>query len=184
MNEEHRFEQMITMLGLHEADVHRGVIRTGDTDGPTYLSSNSNSLSAVKVFKFIRRIDDLKAIIGNGNGSCKIGSPLKPWPVEKDAVDLDELCVCEEKQVYRALLAYLLEDQDVESYMNIIKKRYFPMRAGVFAAEELIIDEDHPLIIEGHDPVILNFKIVRLKPGGQIITEAPVIMSVDQFIKM
>lgn len=184
MNEENRFEQVIQMLGLHEADVHRGVFCTGDTEGPTYLSSNSNSPSAVKVFKFIRRIDDLKAIIGNGNGSSTMGSNLKPWPAEKDAVDLDELCVCEEKQVRRALLAYLLEDQDVESYINIIKKRYFPMRAGVFAAEEIVIDEDHPLIIQGHDPVILNFKLVTLKPGGQIIAEAPVIMTVDKFVKM
>lgn len=182
MHKDNGFAQMVEMLGLQETDIHRGVYRTGDTDGPTYLSSNPDAPSAVKVFKFIRRIGDLKAIIGNGSAPAE--NKLKPWPAERDAAELDELCVCEEAQIYRALQAYLLGGQDAESYMNMIKKRYFPMRVGVFAAEELVIDPDHPLIIQGHDPVILNFSLVTLQPGGQIIAEAPVIMTVDKFVKM
>jgi hypothetical protein len=82
------------------------------------------------------------------------------------------------KQVHQAMTAYLQGDSNkVASFKAPINALYFakPMEIAVHGANDLVIDKDHPLIIKSHDgkPVTLVYATVTVKPGGKIISDAP-----------
>jgi hypothetical protein len=190
-------EKKITLvlkeLGLDQSHVHKGVLNTGDTPGPTYFSTDPEFKSAIKLYTVsIKRLDDLKHLIGNfvepdDEGRTKAEHAIpEPWPDEKNNIDPSELREKEERDIHQALRVYLLGDSDrVKSYKNIIEKRYFPVEAAVFTGEDIVVTKDHPLIIksQGHNPAIVNYGTITLEPGGQIICETNVIMAVQKFVK-
>ncbi len=101
-------------------------------------------------------------------------------------VDPKGLNESEERAVYAALRAILAgKQEEVSSYTDLVKRRYFPMKAVVYAAEDIVVTKDNPLVIEpqGHDPVIVAANSITLEPEGQIICHAPVIITANQFIK-
>lgn len=169
------------------------VIKTGETPGPTYLSSKEGYNSALRrKYKILKEIDELGALIeGNGdNIASGQGTILNEipdqWPEEKSACNISDLYEADEKKIFNALKLFITGNGDkVKSYENVVKKRYFPMRLITYAASTIVISPGHPLIIEpsGHDPVLLEFDLIEIEPGGQIICGAPVIIKVKQFIK-
>jgi len=192
-DQEKKFSRVLKELGLDQSHVHKGTLNTGDTPGPTYFSTDPEFKSAIKpAIVSIKRLDDLKHVIGNfvvpgDKGSTKAEHEIpEPWPGEKNEIDPSELREKEEGDIHQALRVYLLGDSDrVESYKNIIEKRYFPMEAAVFTGEDIVVSKDHPLIIksQGHNPAIVNYGTITLEPGGEIICETNVIMSVQKFVK-
>ena len=82
------------------------------------------------------------------------------------------------RQVHQAMTAYLQGDSNkVASFQAAINELHFaqPMAMAVHAANDLVIDKDHPLIVKSHNgkPVTLIYGTVTVKPGGQIISDTP-----------
>jgi len=78
------------------------------------------------------------------------------------------------KDICAALYAYVYGDSSkVTDYRDSLNRLRFPMKVAVFAAENVVVTRENPLIIEdaeGHDnPVSLVFGKVTIMPGGQII---------------
>jgi|GEM_PF-3279827 len=181
------FNQTLQQLGLSDADVHQGTLRTSDANGPCYLSSNPRYASAVAAKQIlIQSVADLQAIVGQlGAGNLDTEVP-KPWSEGRAGVPVAELNEADDRNIYAALRAMLGgRFSEVQSYVDPVNKRYFPMRATVFAVENIVVTKDHPLVIEpdGHDPVPVICDTLTLEPGGQIICNAPVLMIVNTFIK-
>ncbi|MCD1257845.1 hypothetical protein B5M42_003185 [Paenibacillus athensensis] len=181
------YNQTLQQLGLSEAEVHKGTLRTGDMNGPCYLSSNSRYASAIAAKSIvIQSVADLQAIVGGlGNGNLNTEVP-QPWPETKSGLSAEDFNEADDRSVYAALRAMLGgRAAEVQSYADAVNQRYFPMRANVYAVENIVVTKDNPLIIEpdGHDPVPVVCDTLTLEPGGQIICNAPVIMTVNTFIK-
>ncbi|MBW7474095.1 hypothetical protein K0T92_05020 [Paenibacillus oenotherae] len=180
--------QALQQIGLTDADVQKGTITTGGTAGPTYLSSNPQFSSAIPAKTIvINSVEELKAIVGaKAASSSQLGAVPAPWPQDKNTLQKHELTESDELDVYSALRAIVLGHSDaVNSYTGIVNARYFPMSATAYAGEDIVVTANNPLIIEphGHDPVIVTFNTVTLEQGGQIICDAPVIMTVNTFTK-
>ncbi len=181
------FDQTLQQLGLSDADVHKGTLRTGDVNGPCYLSSSSRYASAVVAKPIlIRSVADLQALVGRlGAGNLDTEVP-RPWPEEKAGLPATDFNEADDRNVYAALRMMLGgRFSEVQSYADAVNERYFPMKAAVFAVENIVVTKDNPLIIgpDGHDPVPVVCGTLTLEPGGQIICNAPVLMTVDTFIK-
>lgn len=181
--------QALQQIGLTDADVQKGTLKTGGTAGPTYLSSNPKFSSAIPAKTIvINSVEELKEIVGahGTSSSGQLGALPAPWPQDKNGLEKHELTESDELDIYAALRAIVLGQSDaVNSYTGIVNARYFPLNATAYAGEDIVVTADNPLIIEpdGHDPVIVTFNSVTLEQGGQIICEAPVIMTVNTFIK-
>lgn len=182
------FKETSSRLSLTEADIYQGTLTTGGQPGPTYLSTKPQVPSAVKAkMVSINTIEELKDLV---SGSSRTAAPRNiphPWPQSRQEADAKHLNESEERQVYAALRAFLAgQEETVSSYTDIVERRYFPIRAGVFAVEDIVVKPNHPLVIEpeeGHDPVILNVNSITLAPGGQIFCHTPVIIIANKFIK-
>ncbi|WP_010502012.1 hypothetical protein [Paenibacillus elgii] len=182
------FKETSSRLGLTEADIYQGTLTTGGQPGPTYLSTKPQVPSAVKAkMVSIHTIEELKDLVGGSAGAAAPRNIPEPWPQNKQEADVKHLNESEERQVYAALRTMLAGQQEtVSSYTGIVERRYFPIQAGVFAVNDIVVKPDHPLVIEpeeGHDPVILNVNSITLEPGGQIFCHTPVIIIANKFIK-
>ncbi|MCG7409288.1 hypothetical protein MH117_17865 [Paenibacillus sp. ACRRX] len=181
------FTQVSVQLGLTEEDIHRGTLTTGASTGPMYLSTKPQFPTAVtpKIVS-IQTVQELQTLVGNIKEAGVLQDVPEPWPDEKWDADAKQLNESDNRKVYAALRAILAgKDTEMTSYTSIVNKRYFPIKAGVFACEDIVVTPDQPLIIEphGHDPVVLTCNSITLEPGGQIICQAPVILSVNTFTK-
>ncbi|PWK11601.1 hypothetical protein [Tumebacillus permanentifrigoris] len=175
-------------LGLNEETVHTGVWKAGAEESPAYLSTRPEFPSLLRpTIITLQKLEDLQAVIGTTDSPTLTDLQLPAaWPVENADLTAKELDGEQEVQVYQALLAALTGHQAaVESYAEILAKRYFPMKLGVFAAEDIVVQAGQQLIIEpqGHDPVVVTCNSITLEPGAQIVCEAPVIMNVETFVK-
>lgn len=183
--------QTLQQLGLTDADVHKDTLETGNTKGQFCLSSNPNFPSVIPAKTVvINNVEELKAIVGvaGADSSSLKGAAAIPaaWPQSKNNLEKHELTESDDLDVYAALRAIVLGNHDaVNSYTDIVNKRFFPMSMSAYACENITVTADNPLVIEphGHDPVSVVVNTLTLEPGGQIICEAPVIMTVNTFIK-
>ncbi|KQO17265.1 hypothetical protein [Paenibacillus sp. Leaf72] len=181
------FSQTLQQLGLTEADVSKGTLRTGDKPGPNYLSTRPEYESALSAKRIIvKSLEQLQSIIGaNDSNGGELDIP-KPWPASKSGMKTQDLTELDERQLYDALRACLAGRQnEVQSYADILNARYFPMSLSVFTTQDIVVSAGSPLIIspQGHDPVSVTCNTLTLEQGGQIICEAPVILTCNTFIK-
>jgi hypothetical protein len=175
-------------LGLTEEVVQAGVWRAGAENSPACLSTRQEHSSLLRpTVVTLQKLEDLQALVGTTEVPTLQDLQLPAaWPAENANLTARELNGEQEAQVYQALLATLTgHGAAVQSYSDILAKRYFPMNVGVFAAEDIVVQAGQPLIIEpqGHDPVVVTCNSLTLEPGAQIVCEAPVIMTVETFIK-
>lgn len=183
------FENRLQELGLDRSHVVKE-IRTGATQGPTYFSSHPDFPSAIPPqILFIPTLAKLRQLAGVPDerylNNQMEGHPAIPpeWPQEKNNLSVEELTPEENRNIHKAFIVHIYGHSDkAKSYEKIIEKIYFPFKAAAFAAEDVVVDADHPLVLK--DPAIAcNFGVVTIKPGGQIRYEGDVEMTVQRMVK-
>jgi hypothetical protein len=183
------FEKRLQELGLPRTVVVPA-LRTGDTPGPTYLSSHPNYPSAVPPHMIT--IDSLAALRKLGGipdeqylrGEIEEHHEIPPpWPAEKNDLKPHELTPEENRNIRQAFVVQMYGNSErVKSYEKVIENNHLPIQVAAFAAEDVTVDPDHPLILTGPTHTY-NFGVVTIKKGGQIICEADVEMTVQKMIK-
>jgi hypothetical protein len=180
------FSQTLQRLGLTDADVSKGTLSTGDKTGPVYLSARPEFESALPAKKIVLKdLAQLLSVVSTAGSGENLAIP-EPWPASKAGMKAQDLTEADDQQLYAALRACLAGRQnEVQSYTDMLNERYFPMTMNAFTAEDIVVTADNPLIIspQGHDPVSVTCNTLTLEPGGQIICEAPVILTCNTFTK-
>ncbi len=128
----------------------------------------------------IASLEQMRTLAG-GAPSKTVEIP-EPWS-GSEARDLNQK---DEGKLRRALFAYAMgRGEEVASYREVLLKRFFPLPVTVYSGKDIEIKKGQTLTIEpdGHDPVVVNYGIVKLEEGGHIRCEAPVLFVVQKFIK-
>lgn len=183
------FEKRLEDMGLERSHVVPE-IKTVETEGPTYLSSHPDYESAVP--PKMLTIPTLEALRQKGGipdehylNNKMDGHPEVPpeWPEEKSEHLVADLSPEENQNIRKAFVAHIYgHSEKVKSYEKVIEKNYFPFEVAAFAAENVVVDADHPLILKGPAQVF-NFGVVTIKQGGQIRCEADAEMTVQKMVK-
>jgi hypothetical protein len=183
------FENRLQELGFNRSNVVTE-IRTGAGPGPTYLSSHPDYPSAVApqmltiptlaALRQLGGVPDQRYLSGQMDDHPAIPPE---WPQEKNDLSVKELSPEENYNIRQAFIVHIYGKSDnAKSYETILQKNYFPIEVAAFAAEDVVVDPDHPLILIGPTQVY-NFGVVTIKPGGQIRCEADVEMTVQRMVK-
>jgi len=78
--------------------------------------------------------------------------------------------------------AYILGNpHKVRAYVPLINAAHFPGKATVFTGSELIVNENTVHIIQGDDPVILNYGKITVKKNAAINVHAHICMNTQIF---
>jgi hypothetical protein len=181
------FQEEMTKLGIaHDALSHEGEFSTGSTPGPTIISSNPEESHIPPTMIPINSIADLKRLRGvpdehytsMGFSDSVVDYP-EELPAERfglmdEAADVcalrEQLTPEEQDQIRQAAEAYVMGNSEkVQAYEPMINATMFPTQMAAVNGESLVVDKDHPLIIQGDKPVTLNYAKITVKPGGQII---------------
>lgn len=188
-SQKQNFENRLTQMGLKPAHVVPE-IKTGETQGPTILSSHPDfdsavppqmlSIATLKELRKLGGIPDQNYVQGKYDGHPEVPSE---WPEEKSGHRVGDLSPEENQNIRKAFVAYIYGHSDrVKSYEKVIENNYFPLKVAAFAARNVVVDPEHPLILKGQAQVY-NFGVVTVKPGGQIQCEADVEMTVQKMVK-
>jgi len=183
------FENRLKELGLDRSHVI-SELRTGATAGPTYLSSHPGTPSQIPPQMItIDNLDKLKRLGGIPDQRYALGEIEDhheippPWPEEKNLLKIENLTPEDKRNIRQAFIAQIYgNSKKTQSYEKVIEKCHFPVQVAAFAAEDVVVDADHPLILKGPTHVY-NFGTVTIKPGGQIRFEADLEMTVQKMIK-
>jgi len=162
----HTAEAVLDALGI-ERSACRGSLRLQGSAGCLSTKAGRNSLAQPHRIQ-IDSLEKLRSLVG---GAARAGFPE----------DLDA-----ENQLRQALFAHIVGAQhDVSTYGSQLAERYLPLSVIVYTGDDIEIKKGEVLDIEpdGHDPVVVNYRIVKLEEGGQIRCHAPVLMTVEKFIK-
>lgn len=112
-------------------------------------------------------------------------APTAP-PRWDNNVNLAELTGQHDQQLYQALFLHLTDHAELaDSYAEVLEKRFFPLPALAFVAQNVNLKAGQKLNITpdpGHNPVIVNIGTLTMAPGSQVYCTCPVIMTVQQFI--
>jgi hypothetical protein len=183
------FEKRLQEMGFPRSRVVPK-LKTGDTPGPSYLSSHPDVPS--EIAPHMITVDSLAALrnLGGIADSHYLRGAIEehhevpsPWPKKKNHLKSHELTPEENRSIRQAFFVQMYGNSErVKSYETIIENHHFPIEIAAFAAEEVVVDADHPLILEGPTH-IYNFGVVRIKKGGQIICGADVEMTVQKMIR-
>lgn len=183
------FEKRLKELGLDRTHVV-SELRTGAAQGPTYLSSHPDYPSAIAPQMIsIPSLSELRRLGGVPDEHYLTDQiddhPEIPpeFPQEKNHLSSSELSPEENRNIRKAFIVHIYGNSEkAKSYENIINAHYFPIKVAAFAAEDVVVDTDHPLVLVGPTHVY-NFGVVTIKPGGQIRCEADVEMTVQKMVK-
>jgi hypothetical protein len=97
----------------------------------------------------------------------------------KDSMSLEH-----HQAVNQAMQAYLLGNSTkVQEYEEHINALHFPMQMAVYAAQDIVITKDNPLIIdnpEGH-PSSYVYGTVTVEEGGYILVKTPLSLDAQAF---
>lgn len=183
------FEKRLRQLGLDRSRVVLE-LKTGATPGPSYLSSSRNVASDIEpVMLTIKTLSELKKLGGVSdeeylNGSIEEHHKIPPpWPQEKNDLKPHELTPEENRNIRQAFVVQMYgNSKRVGSYEKVIENHHLPITVAAYNAEDVTVDPEHPLILEGPTHVC-NFGVVTIKKGGQIICRGDVEMTVQKMVK-
>lgn len=194
-NQEDSFADFLASIGLNESRGQKNVLRTRDTQGPTYLSIDPDYPSAfAPQMVTIKTLDDAKRLAGIKDRlfDAMAKEPQHdipdPWNAKKNRYEKHQLSESEERDIHKAFKAYMYGRSDrVKSYSQIINKQYFPLKVAVFRGNDIIVDKDHPLIITGPtdagvQPLVVAYDSITIKPGGHIISRGYVTIKAQKLI--
>jgi hypothetical protein len=183
------FEKRLRELGLNRSQVV-AELQTGATPGPSYLSSHPGYSSEIKpTMLTVKTLAELRKLGGVSDelylsGKVEEHHEIPPeWPQEKNGLKPHELTPAENRNIRQAFVVQMYGNSHrVASYEKIIESHHFPITVAAFAAEDITVDPQHPLILKGPTQVC-NFGVVTIKKGGQIICQADVEMTVQKMVK-
>jgi hypothetical protein len=158
-------------------------INTNSAEGAYYLSADESLNSGLppRIFT-VENVQTLKKLIGNldlffdEGYVTREGEILPPWKQRKKFFGFSSELIC------KALHAYVYGDSRfVADYEDVLNAVYFPMEVLFFggSATDIVIDPDHPLIIDASQPVVVSYRKVTILEGGRIICENNASVSFD-----
>jgi hypothetical protein len=177
------FDDFIAALGLDRSLIRAGVLDTGITPGPTYLSVHPGLESAYPPQMItVETVDDMKRYAGITDEMYDRGAiekhraSLPFWPSGKVVTDLSSISRMDTENVHDAYVSYLFgHSSETNSYRQIINERYFPCEVSVFVVETILIRSGHSLILAAEPGQIqimfFVFGTVMIAPGGKLILD-------------
>ncbi|CAH1195778.1 hypothetical protein PAECIP111893_00756 [Paenibacillus plantiphilus] len=185
--------QFMSQFNLTDAIVHTTTINTGDTPGPTYISAHPDHDSVIKpTYVTIQNIDEFKQFGGNpdevyhNNLMAEHHAPLAACDAALTSLPYSDLSVTQKSDLCQAYQTYIYgNSQNVQSYKDALQKHFFPAQLAVFAAQDVVVTKDNPLILSGNgdQPASFSFGTVTIQPGGQIINQANATLLADNLIQ-
>ncbi|HEX6370724.1 MAG TPA: hypothetical protein VF006_17540 [Longimicrobium sp.] len=204
MNDDQKsaFTRKMERLGLSAtALTHSDELRTGAArPGPTILSSDPDESHLPPTIVEVRDVAHFKELSGVPDAhyeSRKYSDVAFDYPQPLDErrakivadsrnqCDLEyQLTDAELGDVRKAAHAYVMGNSaKVQSHEPVINAMLFPTRMAVFAGESIVVTKDNPLIIQGPNPVVLNYASIKVEDGGQIIVKVTADVNAQTFIQ-
>lgn len=190
--EQQRRIQKLQSLGLDATVIHSETIHTGAAPGAAYLSAHPDFPSMMPPrMVTVQNVDELKELGGIPDDLYKNGlmrvhhEPLAEWNQARNALEKSSLSVKETDDLCHAFKTYMFgNSKTVQSYKDAINRHYFPMQIALFAGEDIVVDPEHPLIVEsqGDTPVVVSFNKITVKRGGLIQNNALATWEVTQMV--
>ena len=161
-------EEVLDTLGIARSACTGSLRVQGST---ACLSSKPGRNSLARAHRVqVDSLEKLESLVGHA--SAKATAP-------KDVAD--------DADLRQTLLAYVLGGarKNLSRHAGALAERYLPLAVIVYTGDEIVIRKGEVLDIEpdGHDPVVVNYRVVKLEEGGQIRCHAPVLMTLEKFIK-
>ncbi|PWK11602.1 hypothetical protein [Tumebacillus permanentifrigoris] len=183
--------QFLQELGLDESAITQGVVQA-EGEGTFYLSTRPEHNSVIKPhFVTVQTVDDLKrlggipdAVYANRVMEEHHAIPQE-WSAEKNDLALTDLTREDEENIGKAYNAYLYGNSEkVQSYREIIQKKFFPMQMPVFLANDLVVNAGQTYVVTSQgstQPVGVGFDSVTVNTGGTIVNLANATWKVQNF---
>jgi hypothetical protein len=163
------FTAQLSDVELAKLPETRMMSSTGHTDFPRHIIS-------------IGSIEEMRSMAGYGDtySDAKTGGEPAYPPEITEAQSREWLGTVEtaskeaipeeiRKNIHAAMIAYVTGDPArVAGYVSLINATHFPGRAAVFTGDVLKVPEATKLVIQGEDPVLLNFGHITVAKGATI----------------
>lgn len=123
---------------------------------------------------FVRYPQPLSALSAPGLAECD-GDVCKL----KDSLTLEQ-----HEAVSQAMHAYVMGNSSkVQEYEEHINALHFPMQMAVYAAQDLVITADNPLVVDNPNgsPTTLIYGTVTVEQGGYIQVRSPLSLDAQAF---
>jgi hypothetical protein len=187
------FEKALANIGLSRDQIP-AVVRTSDYPGGLLLHADPDQSHLPPTLIEVKDIAELNARFGVPDAHYQVRNlsdafvdyPPPPHPQALAAVaacggDRCKLLADMEpehlEQTRQAMRVYLMGDSaKVQDHEPAINAAFFPLVGAAFGAERIVVDKDHPLIIDSTDHqqlVTLSYGSITIQPGGQIIVKTP-----------
>ena len=194
-----RFNARLETLGIDPSSIPENV--TTPSGGLQVGHPGVNSSFPPARVAEIANLQELLAIGGNSDESYRnrtSSDSFVRYPQPASAMTLPSLASCnndvcqlkdslsleQHQEISKALHAAVMGDSSkVEDYHEHINAIHFPMQVALYAAQNITITPDNPLIINNPDnqPTSLVFGTVTVEPGGYIEAKTPLELHSQQF---
>ena len=197
------FHAELAKVGINHHDI-MGVCVTGEqgnkegTKVGHELAHSDVEPAAVTTVDSVQHLKQLTGIPDHDYHSKKYSDGFVHYPKQMRDLAIPTLKSCkndvcelknqmspaQHREVGKALHAYIKGDStkvaDYEDHINAI---HFPMTVTSYAAEDLIITKDKPLIVDSPNdqPVHLVYGTITVEPGGYILAKVPLKLSCQVF---
>jgi len=184
-------EEKARKLGLDMSSVYLKPIKVGSGSRPTVWAQKDNDDCPFRhnVVR-IKDLDEVKELFGypdemvRSSKIAKVSEHLKkPWSGAK-VNKMSELSKEDREKLTSAAKNYVFGDSaHVASYKEAIEKLLGPFDFAAYNADNIVVDKDHPWIIQGPNPVIINVGSITIIEGGQIKVETIARINAESLIK-
>jgi hypothetical protein len=198
-NEQKQFAERIAIYGLTPKDIEGKTIVTGEgKPGPLVISPSAEYSDVEVVRREVTNVAEMKSLGGvpdvhytrDGVADHHINYPPTPGvnPQQALATAKGDVCALLEHlgpenatHVGAAMHAYLLGDSSkVKAYEPLINALHFPVTGAIASGDSITVKAGHPLVIKGPGPVALNYAVMTIEPGGQVIVETEVTFNIGK----
>lgn len=198
-DEQKHFLGRIAAYGLSPDDLAGKTVVTGkDKQGPLVISAAADASDVPVIRREINNVAEMKALGGipdehytrDGIADHHVDYPpaINHDPHQALAAAKGDTCALLEHlgpersgHVGSALRAYLLGNSSkVQEYEPLINAMHFPLTGAVAAGDSITVTPGNPLVITGPGPVSLNYAVMTVEPGAQIIVETELTLNIGQ----
>jgi hypothetical protein len=198
-DEQKQFTARLAVYGLTPKDISGKAVVTGEgKPGPTVVSPSPEVSTLDVVRREVTSVAELKKLGGvpdthytsDGVGDHHIDYPAAPAVNAAQAVAgaKGDVCALQEslgpevtEQVGTAMKAYLLGNSaKANAFEPLINALHFPITGAVASGDSITVKAGSPLVIKGPGPVALNYAVMTIEKGGQVICETDVTFNIGK----
>lgn len=175
MTENKHLDEHLSRYSLIRDDL----TKVGDYDGPTILgkSGAGANVKPVKVLK-TSCLDELKSWVGvpdehydSGDVEHHLSVPSAE-PASLAAKDVNGLTAEQRETLVEGATAYVWgHSKKAAHWKSQVENFFAPFSVPVFALDNITVTAEHPWIIEGTPPQVINVGTITVEPGGEIIVK-------------